>query len=199
MDRGDPAVGHYTGSVVDISRLLRPPVSRLACLFLASRIAMLAVGLLSTWLLPSGRGAQPGNLVFHDPAPRALEIWARWDSEWYLLIAAEGYEVGNRLEGLGVPYDRSATAGFLPLYPALIRILSPILGPVGAGIAISNICLLLCLVLLERLVRIEVGDAAGGQAGLVACAALLLFPSSLFLSAVYAESLFVVVSMGGLV
>jgi len=194
--RGDTAVGHYTGSVVDISRLLRPPAARLACLFLASRLAMLSVGLLSTWLLPSGRAAQPGNLVFHDPEPRALEIWARWDSEWYLLIAAEGYEVGNRLEGLGLPYDRSATAGFLPLYPALIRVLSPILGPVGAGFVISNLCLLLCLMLLERLVRIEVGGAAGEQAGLVSCAALLLFPSSLFLSAVYAESLFLLLSIG---
>jgi hypothetical protein len=181
---------------VDISRLLKPAFSRLACLFFASRLALLTVGLLSTWLLPSGRTAQPGNLVFHDPAPRALEIWARWDSEWYLLIAAQGYEVGNRLQGLGVPYDRSATAGFLPLYPALIRVLSPFLGPVGAGIAISNICLLLSLILLERLVRIEVGDAGGEDAGLAACAALLLFPSSLFLSAVYAESLFLALSIG---
>jgi len=191
-----PAVGHYTGSVVDISRLLKPPLPRLACLFLASRLAVLTVGLLSTWLLPSGRAAQPGNLVFHDPAPRALEIFARWDSEWYLLIAAEGYEVSNRLQGLGVPYDPSATAGFLPLYPVLIRILSPLLGLVGAGLVISNICLLLSLVLLERLVRIEVGGDAGEPAALVACAALLLFPSSLFLSAVYAESLFLVLAIG---
>jgi hypothetical protein len=67
---------------------------------------------------------------------------------------------------------------------------------VGAGIVISNVCLLLCLILFERLVRREVPDAAGEHAGLAACLALLLFPSSLFLSAVYAESLFLLLSIG---
>jgi hypothetical protein len=52
------------------------------------------------------------------------------------------------------------------------------------------------LVLLDRLVRLEVGGEAGETAGLAACAALLLHPSSLFLSAVYAESLFLVLSVG---
>ena len=196
MDRGDPAVGHYTGSVVDISRLLRPPVSRLACLFLASRIAMLAVGLLSTWLLPSGRAAQPGNLVFHDPAPRALEIWARWDSEWFLLIAAEGYRVEDLITATSTVWEHWAVAGFLPLYPVLIRVLAPLMGAVAAGVLISNLCLLISLVLLERLMRLEVGGDSGEIAGLAACAALLLFPSNLFLSAVYSESLFLVLSLG---
>jgi hypothetical protein len=100
---------------MELSRLLNPPVARLACLFAASRLALLVVGLLSTSLLPSGVGAQPGNLVWHQTAPSPLEIWARWDSEWYLLIAAEGYDVGNELAGLGLAYERSAAAGFLPL------------------------------------------------------------------------------------
>jgi len=196
MVRGDPAVGHYTGSVVDISRLLRPPLSRLACLFLASRLALLCVGLLSSWLLPSGRAVQSGNLVFHDPAPRVLEIWARWDSEWFLLIAAEGYRVEDLINATGTIWEHWAVAGFLPLYPVLIRILAPLMGAVAAGVLISNICLFLSLVLLERLMRLEIGDHSGEIAGLVACAALLVFPSSLFLSAVYSESLFLMLSLG---
>jgi hypothetical protein len=167
----------------------------IACLFIASRVALLAVGLLSTALLPSGAGAQPGNLVWHQPAPLPFEIWARWDSEWYLLIAEEGYDVGDRLSGLGVAYERSAAAGFLPLYPILIRSLRPLFGAVAAGVLISNLCLFVSLMLLDRLVRLEVDGEMGATAGIAACAALLLHPSSLFLSAVYAESLFLALSL----
>jgi hypothetical protein len=181
---------------MDLSKLLKPPMARVACLFVASRLALLAVGLLSTALVPSGIGAQPGNLVWHQPAPLPLEIWARWDSEWYLLIAEEGYDVGDRLSGFGVAYERSAAAGFLPLYPILIRMLAPVCGAVAAGVLISNICLFLSLVLLDRLVRLEMGGEIGEMAGIVACGAVLLYPSSLFLSAVYAEALFLVLSLG---
>jgi hypothetical protein len=181
---------------VEYTRSLRSPVARLVCLFFASRLALLAVGLLSTSLLPSGVGAQPGNLAWHQVVSPPLEIWARWDSEWYLLISAEGYDVGNQLAALGLDYERSATAGFLPLYPALIRVLTPLFGAVAAAVLISNTCLFLSLVLLDRLLRLEVGGETGEAAGLAACAALLLHPSSLFLSAVYAESLFLALSIG---
>jgi hypothetical protein len=189
------AAGHYTGSVVDYSKLLKQPVATLACLFFASRLALFVVGLLSSSLLPSGVSAQPGNLIWHQPVQLPLEIWARWDSEWYMLIAEEGYDVGDRLSGLGVAYERSAAAGFLPLYPMMIRTLTPILGAAAAGVLISNICLFLSLVALDRLVRLEIGGHTGAVAGIAACAALLLYPSSLFLSAVYAESLFMVLSL----
>ena len=170
------------------------------CLFLASRLALFGVGLLSTWLLPSAHSLQqPRNLVWHETAPRALEIWARWDSEWYLLIAAKGYDVGGLITGSGVPYKPTAASGFLPLYPVLIRGLTPLLGAVGAGVLISNFCLLVSLFLLHRLVRMEVDTESSESAALVACAALLLFPSSLFLSAVYAESLFLALSLGAFI
>ncbi len=156
---------------------MKNPVPQLICLFLASRLALLSVGLLSTWLLPSGLEVQKRNLVWHDPAPRVLEIWARWDSEWYLLVADKGYEAGGFVAAANSLWDQGATAGFLPLYPLLIRALSPIVGSVGAGVLISNICLLLSLIGLERLVRLELGGEAGSATGLVACCALLAFPS----------------------
>jgi hypothetical protein len=184
---------------VELTKLLKSPVVGLACLFVASRLALLVVGLLSTSLLPSGVGAQPGNLVWHQPAPLMMEIWARWDAEWYLLIAAEGYDAGDQLAGLGLAYEKSATAGFLPLYPLLLRVLTPVFGSVTAGVLISNICLFLSLLLLDRLVRLEMGNEFGESAGLAACAALLLHPSSLFLSAVYPEALFLALSLGAFV
>jgi hypothetical protein len=159
-------------------------------------LALLVVGLLSAALLPSGIGAQPGNLVWHQPAAPVIEIWARWDAEWYLMIAEEGYDVGDRLVGLGLAYEKSAAAGFLPLYPLLIRALAPVFGAVAAGVLISNICLFLSLVVLNSLVRLELQGEVGESAGVAACAALLLHPSSLFLSAVYSEALFLALSLG---
>ncbi len=134
--------------------------------------------------------------MWHEPAPRALEIWARWDSEWYLLIADRGYDVGSIRTQFGLNTDPTATAGFLPLYPVLIRALVPVLGGVGAGVLISNLALFASLLLLHRLVRDEIEGEAGEVAATVACAALLVHPSSLFLSAVYSESLFLALSLG---
>src|SRR5262245_36324430 len=96
------------------------PLADIVFLFVASRLSLLLVGLLSTWLIGSGLSVQKGNLVYHEPVGRPLEIWSRWDSEWYLLIADHGYagpEVTSRFTGLSVPYEPEAAAGFLPLYP----------------------------------------------------------------------------------
>ncbi|MGD9252315.1 MAG: mannosyltransferase family protein [Holophagae bacterium] len=180
---------------MDLLHFEKRRLRELACLFAASRGALFAVGFLSTYLMISGLTVQHGNLIAHDPAPRGLEMWARWDSEWFLLIASDGYDVGDRLTAFGVPYERSAAAGFLPLYPLLIWTLSWLVGPVVAGILISNLCLLASIVLLERLVRLEFGGDRGASVSLAACVALLLFPSSLFLSAVYSESLFLLLSL----
>ncbi len=176
--------------------ILQTSTARLAGLFLASRIALLTVGLLSASLLPRGSTVQRGNLIAHSPAPLPLEIWARWDAEWYLLIAAEGYDLEHHFAKFAVPYERYAASGYLPLYPVLIRSLTPLLRPVVAGVLISNLCLFLSLIILERLVRLEIAGAAGETASLAACAALLLHPSSLFLSSVYPESLFLALSLG---
>lgn len=178
----------------------RVPWVDLLLLFSASRLALLIVGIVSTGLLGSGLTVMKGNLVYHEQVARPAEIWARWDSEWYLLIAEKGYagpDVREHYENLGVPYEPEATAGFFPLYPLLIRALSPVTGGVGAGILISNIALGLALVLLYKITHSAVTGSEQSRhlAGLAACAALLLHPMSLFLSAVYAESLFLALSL----
>jgi hypothetical protein len=172
------------------------PWSLLMLMLAASRLALELVGMLSARLLASGLSVMKGNLVYHAPVALPLDIWARWDSEWYLLIAERGYRASDAFMHLAVGYEPDATAGFLPLYPLLIRLLAPLTGSVAAGVLISNACLAGSLGLLYTLAR----DAAGGgrtgrRAGLAACAALLAFPMSLFLSAVYAESLFLLLSL----
>jgi len=171
------------------------PWSTLLLLVLASRLALLAVG----WLAIATFGlATHDNLVYPHNAPQAFELWARWDSEWYLLIADHGYDVAAFTERFSVPYSAADATGFFPLYPLLIRVLSPLLGPVPAGVLLSNLCLLAGLGCLYALARAVTGEDQTSSAGLVACLAVLLHPMSFFCSAVYAESLFLLLVAGTL-
>jgi hypothetical protein len=108
---------------------------------------------------------------------------ARWDSVWYLTIAEHGY---------GDTQDH-AQAAFYPLYPLLMRGLGWIVGsPLLAGVLVSLACFLAALVLLHRLAALELGERdARGTVLLVA-----FFPTAFFFSAVYSESLFLLVSVG---
>ena len=194
---------------------VRVPWRTLLMLILASRLALEVVGLLAVALLP-GPYSRPGheaaasvldpaatpgrNLAYHAPLASALDIWAGWDSEWYLLIADHGYDVRAYVAERGAPYDAMGTTGFLPLYPMLIRALQPLFGGVGAGVLVSAFALVGAAGLLFRLVADEAGGGElGRSAGLAAVAALLLHPMSLFLTAVYAESLFLLLSLAAFV
>lgn len=170
--------------------------------FAATRGGLLMVGLLASQLLVSGLVLQKGNLVYHTAGPAPLEIWARWDAEWYLLIAERGYRSADHFMNGGaarddrrVAYTAADTTGFFPLYPLLIRALSWV-GPssLAAGVLISNAALLMALWLLRDLVRRDHGE----EAATASCWILLCFPTSLFLSAVYAESLMLACLLGAL-
>ncbi|MCK5378193.1 MAG: hypothetical protein KAJ78_02265 [Acidobacteria bacterium] len=172
-----------------------PVMRRLAVLFLITRLALLAAGLAGHALLPSGKALTGENLRLEHGVPLALDIWARWDSEWYLLIADRGYDATDAFNHMPGGYLPEDTAGFFPLYPLLIRALTPLVGAVGAGIVISNIALLVSLWLLTAVTRNLWGESFGSKAGLGAGTALLFFPFALFHSAVYSESLFLALSL----
>ncbi|RLE20294.1 MAG: hypothetical protein DRJ65_18545 [Acidobacteria bacterium] len=169
-----------------------PVMRRLVILFLITRLALLAAGLAGHALLPPGKALTGESLRLEHDAPLALDIWARWDSEWYLLIAGHGYDAFDHLYGEYLPED---TAGFFPLYPLLIRALTPLFGAVGAGIVISNLALLAALWLLLAVARDLWGETFGIRAGFYAGMTVLFFPFTLFHSAVYSESLFLALSL----
>lgn len=106
----------------------------------------------------------------------------RWDSVWFLQIAAEGYDDGAR-------------TAFFPLYPLLVRIAG---APFGSGLiggaVLSTVLLGVALVLLHRLVALDHDRAVARNAVLVTA----LFPMSFFFSAVYSESLFLALSIGAI-
>jgi len=104
----------------------------------------------------------------------------RWDSVWFMAIAADGYGGGAR-------------EAFFPLYPLLVRIAGAPFGSALIGGAIASTALLgVALVLLHRLVALDHGRAVARNAVLVTA----LFPMSFFFSAVYSESLFLALSIG---
>jgi len=104
----------------------------------------------------------------------------RWDSVWYLQIAAHGY---GSLE----------PTAFFPLYPLLTRGLSLLTHSLQlAGIAISLASLLAGLLIVRRLAELELGpEAARATVDLMA-----FTPMAVFFSAVYTEALFLALSAG---
>lgn len=160
----------------------------------ATRLALIACGLLAFGTLPDGRTVQTANLQWLPAQTPLLEMWARWDAEWYLFIANHGYDV-TPLPSAQLTWPGEALAGFLPLYPMMVRLVAPVFGLVGGALFISNLSLAVAVWLLFRLVRRELGDDAE-PAALVATATMLTFPTTLFLSAAYPESTFVALSIG---
>jgi Mannosyltransferase (PIG-V) len=102
------------------------------------------------------------------------DIWARWDSDFFLRIAQNGYN--------------DASAAFHPLYPALIAALGRLFFGhyILAGLVISLLCCLGSFVLLHRLALERLGVDGARHSVLY----LAVFPMALFLQAVYSESLF---------
>lgn len=110
-----------------------------------------------------------------------------FDAGWYLQIATHGYGTFH-----------SDTLAFYPAYPLLIRLTAPIVGsPAAAGALISAAAFLGALVLLRRMTELELGATHPRAADLTVL--LLAFaPLSFFFTAVYTESLFLLLSVAAL-
>ncbi|HET8743630.1 MAG TPA: mannosyltransferase family protein [Gaiella sp.] len=111
----------------------------------------------------------------------AFDVWARWDSDWYLRIAESGYRWP------------SSTPAFFPLYPGVVAGLGRALGDrfLLAGVLVSLAACAATFVLLHELVRLRLGASDARRTVLY----LALFPTSLFLGAVYGESLFLLLAV----
>lgn len=112
-----------------------------------------------------------------------LDLWARWDSVFFVRIAAHGYDAGS--------------AAFFPLYPAAVAVLGRVFGGhyVLAGTVLSLACCLGSFLLLHRLAEERLGVDGARRAVLY----LAVFPTALFLQAVYSESLFLLCCLGAFV
>jgi hypothetical protein len=111
-----------------------------------------------------------------------VDVWARWDSVWFLRIAHDGYGATEQ-----------AAAAFYPLYPLLVGLLGRILFGhyVLAGVLISLAAALGAFVVLFRLTARRLGEDGARRAVLY----LAIFPFAVFLGAVYSESLFLLAAL----
>jgi len=112
---------------------------------------------------------------FHDLG-YGLDVWARWDTQWFVHVAQHGYDSAPEVPA------------FFPLYPSLLGVLARALGGhyVLAGVAISLAAAFAAFLLLYRLAEAKLGAERARRSVLY----LAIFPMSLFLQAVYSESLF---------
>ena len=110
-----------------------------------------------------------------------IDVWARWDSAWFLRIAEHGYA------------SAANAPAFFPLYPGLVGVLGRALGGhfVLAGVIVSFAAALGAFVLLHRLAEERLGYGGARRAVLY----LAVFPMTLFLQAVYSESMFLLLAL----
>ena len=120
-----------------------------------------------------------GNVTW-DAGAQWYHRLLRWDSEWYKIIASEGYKY-NGDPGL------TQTIVFYPLYPTLSRLVSDILriDLAGSMLLVANLSAIAAVLLLFKLVR----ECFDDRTALTTVAMISFFPSSIFLSAGYTEPL----------
>jgi hypothetical protein len=164
----------------------RSPAAVVAYAVLATRVALLVSGALAV------------RIVGTIPAPVSEALWrvssreipnmfARWDTFYYLSIAKTGYSWDPTV----FTYQNVV---FFPLYPLLMRWGGMLLSghPLGAGLIISLGAFAGALVLLYRLAVLEIGERHAWRVILL----ISMYPFALFFSAVYTESLFLLLTVG---
>ena len=163
-----------------------PDWQRILALLVSSRVALALVATLAVAVLPiSSRQLQ---LL---PDLPWLQPWAQWDSLHYVTIAVDGY---------APPSESWSNVVFFPLYPLLMRLLAMPFGPVThesaalAGLVVSNVALFGALLYLALLVARDLSLDVSRRVVLY----VLVFPTTLFLSAAYAEALFLLLGVASL-
>jgi hypothetical protein len=164
-----------------LRRLPRYPLEA----FFWTRLAIWT-GTLLAYLVFEAQYAQPlhtagaEDVVAHEDG-WGIDVWGRWDSGWFLQIAKHGY------------IDPGRSTAFFPLYPLLVKGLGWFL--LGhyllAGVIVSLVTSAAAFVLLWRLAGMLAGEDGARRTLLY----LAVFPTTLFLIAVYSESLYLLLTV----
>lgn len=152
--------------------------------FLTWRIFLFIPLILGNILLPYRIGYEYTNIwnriAEYFPVNHFLVYpWANFDGVHYLSIASSGY---------------TTEGNFFPLFPILVNIVSQFFGgglPFGtsyffSGLIIANLCFLLSLIVLYKLIVLDYSVKVAKQSIIF----LLIFPTSFYFGAIYTESLF---------
>ncbi len=143
---------------------------------------------LCAWILLNAAGLVGARFVEVEqfsPAPQQIPgIWSRWDAGYYLGIVYHGY--------IGHP----DAAGFFPLYPMLISFFYRLSGASAEliGLIISNMAYLFATLIFYKIARLVRDDHGFALRSMLA---LLVFPTSFFYFALYAEPLYLLFALLG--
>ena len=183
-------VRHFAATATPIYRDLprqiaawwqRPDVHTAAIVVVGTRPAILFVGYMAVLMF--------GYVTSVDPPTRQVknelaQLPARWDENWYLIIATDGYDFARNQPRL---HQRIA---FFPAYPILVRGAGRILGGympgyIGAGLLVSLAAFFGALIYLYALAR----DTLDEDDARYALWLTATYPFAIFFGAIYAESL----------
>lgn len=136
--------------------------------FVATRAAVIIIAELAAVII----GQRAGTHI-QESSSVLLNVWGRWDAVHYLDVAMQGYQ--------------GTDMAFFPLFPALIRFVGAIVGNhVVAGLIIANVSFFFGLLYLYKLLEHEYDRTVARRAIFY----VSIFPSAVFFSAIYTESLF---------
>lgn len=151
----------------------------IATIFIAWQILLIAITGLGQFL-PIGHV----NFIYAEREaivnPPIFWTRANFDGIHYLDIAKKGYGIYQQV--------------FFPLYPGLIKFLTPYFGDraLMTGLVISWLSFLGALLFFYKLVKLDFDEKIAKRS----LVSLLLFPTAFFFSAVYTESLFLFLVLG---
>ena len=145
--------------------------------FLATRPAVVLIGYLAVVTI----GIVPGTERFRVSDHPLENLLARWDAQWYLSIAQEGYQWN------GNPQQEQNVV-FFPAYPTAIRVVGPLFGRqwLLTGFVLSLLAFGLALAYLFRLAK----ELMSAERARLAVWLLASYPFAVYYSAVYTESFY---------
>ncbi|HEY4438890.1 MAG TPA: mannosyltransferase family protein [Candidatus Elarobacter sp.] len=165
---GAVAIGLFVLVKLVVAARFNQTVRDVALTFILTRLPLLAIAELAAMVI----GQRPGVHYAASSNP-LLAVWGRWDAEHYIGISALGYS--------GTEF------AFFPLYPLVIKIVGTFTGShLIAGLIVSNAASFLGLLYLYKLVEHEYNRRVAQHATFY----VSIFPTAIFFSAVYSESLF---------
>jgi len=141
--------------------------------FVVTRVPIIIIAEIATIVIGQRAGTH-----FEASTNPLLAVWGRWDAEHYIGIATSGYS--------------GVEPAFFPLYPLLIAGIGALTNNhLIAGLLVSNAASFFALLYLYKLVEHEFnGHVAHRTIFYVS-----IFPTAIFFSAVYTESLFLFLSV----
>ncbi|NQV00170.1 MAG: glycosyltransferase family 39 protein [Parcubacteria group bacterium] len=154
-------------------------------LFLIWRIILQFIAFLSHNRFSLNPDTGYGNIEsWEAPITNFFKYFIKWDSGFYLQIAEKGYYLDQ--------VNNLSNTPFFPLYPLLINLLGNVFGNLYAGLLISFISTFFACFYLYKLAKTHLKNNAAFRSVFY----FLIFPTAIFLSAIYTESLFMALSIG---